>query len=185
MKFVCISANSFNELPATPMIISRMALLWLGDTILTLRLHPAASLTDHTCRVVFLYVGASRLFSGSVDNSINSYIEMCRTLICCSICFQEQPTSFRVCCNGSRSAANNVFILIAFIIFYGFLIIPTADLSPSKLFLTISQGDDFTRLDLYGNKILTSVFFFFSPSSLSVLCRRLCYGKRAWRKLLT
>nr|VDD29147.1 unnamed protein product [Brassica oleracea] len=72
MKFVCISANSFNELPATPMIISRMALLWLGDTILTLRLHPAASLTDHTCRVVFLYVGASRLFSGSVDNSINN-----------------------------------------------------------------------------------------------------------------
>lgn len=49
----------------------RMALIWLGDTILTLRLHPAASLTDHTCRVVFLYVGASRLFSGSVDNSIN------------------------------------------------------------------------------------------------------------------
>ncbi|KAF2574723.1 hypothetical protein F2Q70_00001194 [Brassica cretica] len=72
MKFVCISANSFNELPATPMIISRMALLWLGDTILTLRFHPAASLTDHTYRVVFLYVGASRLFSGSVENSINN-----------------------------------------------------------------------------------------------------------------
>ncbi|KAH0854251.1 hypothetical protein HID58_090078, partial [Brassica napus] len=68
--------------------------------------------------------GPHLLFSGSVDNSINSHIEMCRTLICCSICFQEQPASFRVCCDGSPSAANNVFTLIAVIIFYGFLITP-------------------------------------------------------------
>ncbi|KAH0854248.1 hypothetical protein HID58_090086 [Brassica napus] len=42
----------------------------------------------------------------------------------CNICFQEQPASFRVCCDGSPSAANNVFTLIAVIIFYGFLITP-------------------------------------------------------------
>ncbi|KAH0925565.1 hypothetical protein HID58_017821, partial [Brassica napus] len=33
-------------------------------------------------------------------------------------------SSFRVCCDGSRSAAIDVFILIVIIISYGFLIIP-------------------------------------------------------------
>ena len=118
---------------------------------------------------------------------LESYIEMCRTLICCSICFQEQPTSFRVCCNGSRSAANNVFILIAFIIFYGFLIIPIS----YRRFITFKAiFNNFTgrRLHQIGfvrKQNLNFCFLFFSPSSLSVLCRRLCYGKRAWRKLLT
>ncbi|CAF1759735.1 unnamed protein product [Brassica napus] len=174
---ISTSANSFNELPPTPMIISRMALLWLGDTILPLRFHPAASLTDHTCRVVSLYVGASRLFSGSVDNSINSHIEMCRTLICCSICFQEQPASFRVCCDGSPSAANNVFTLIAVIIFYGFLI------TPYRRFITVKAiFINFTVRRLHQNGFvpkqhLNFCFLFFSPSGLSVLCRRLCYGK--------
>lgn len=46
-------------------------LVWRYNTV-TSCFDPAASLKDHTLAVVSLYVGANRLYSGSMDNSIKA-----------------------------------------------------------------------------------------------------------------
>ncbi|CAH8386810.1 unnamed protein product [Eruca vesicaria subsp. sativa] len=84
-----------------------MALLWLGDTMPPQRHYVFIRLRHlrTTPLELFLYM-----------------LEIADTFPVTT------PASFRVCCDGSRSAANDVFILIAIIIFYGFLMI-TADSS--------------------------------------------------------